>query len=96
MTLVGVGALFVRRKGAGRPAAIRCGCFLPDLTRLANANVHPTPKRAYGASVAFSQASLIKLIYKLFNLRRKVGRGGGPASVIERATQVAAGPPSYF
>ena len=36
------------KKGAGRPAAIRCGCFLPDLTRLANANVHPTPSRAYG------------------------------------------------
>src|SRR5690606_12895731 len=35
-------------EGAGRPAAIRYGCFLPDLTRLADANVHPTPERAYG------------------------------------------------
>ncbi|CDO38193.1 hypothetical protein SPHV1_520029 [Novosphingobium sp. KN65.2] len=35
-------------KGAERPVAIRFGCFLPDLTRFANANVHPTPGAPYG------------------------------------------------
>src|SRR5690554_2285881 len=45
-------------EGAGRPAAIRCGCFLPDLTRLADANVHPTPERAYGRRCRGMQAIL--------------------------------------
>ena len=48
----------VRRKGAGRPAAIRCGCFLPDLTRLANANARPTPGGAYGGALARMQESM--------------------------------------
>ena len=42
-------------KGAERPAAIRCGCFLPDLTRFANANVHPTPGDAYGDKAPIRQ-----------------------------------------
>ena len=37
-------------KGAERPVATRYGCFLPDLTRLANANVHPTPGAHMGIS----------------------------------------------
>src|SRR5690554_1286097 len=42
-------------EGAGRPAAIRCGCFLPDLTRLADANVHPTPGSVYGGLASSMQ-----------------------------------------
>jgi hypothetical protein len=51
----GMGQILTHPEGAGRPAAIRCGCFLPDLTKLANANVHPTPARAYGARLGKSQ-----------------------------------------
>src|SRR5690606_12165583 len=45
-------------EGAGRPAAIRYGCFLPELTRMSDANVHTTPMRAYGRHCLGMQAIL--------------------------------------
>ncbi len=49
------------RKGAERPAAIRCGCFLPDLTRFANANVHRLPRRIWRESRQNATARKVRL-----------------------------------
>jgi hypothetical protein len=51
-------------EGAERPAAIRCGCFLPDLTKLANANAHPTPAAPYGECFGISQAAVFSLPFR--------------------------------
>src|SRR5690606_32534140 len=55
------------------PAAIRCGCFLPDLTRLADANVHPTPERAYGGHRFVLQlAEVVRVGLEHQPLRRRI------------------------
>ena len=50
----GAAQQYVKKEPAD-PPQIRCGCFLPDLTKLADANVRPTPGAAYAGKRAISQ-----------------------------------------